>query len=81
MIRRIPDRLIVAAIVAAGLTIAVSMLERWTSYGDLTNWTYDFLVNHGAMRPPPKTLSLSTSMMPPFRKSTSFRFHAPPLPM
>jgi class 3 adenylate cyclase len=45
--RRLPDRLIVAAVVALGLTFLVSMLERWTPYGDLTNWTYDFLVNHG----------------------------------
>jgi class 3 adenylate cyclase len=49
--RRLPDRVIVAAIVALGLTVFVSMLERWTSYGDLTNWTYDFLVNHGSYAP------------------------------
>jgi class 3 adenylate cyclase/CHASE2 domain-containing sensor protein len=47
MKRRFPDRLIVALVVALGLTFLVSMLERWTPYGDLTNWTYDFLVNHG----------------------------------
>jgi adenylate cyclase len=47
MMRRLPDRLIVAAFVALGLTVAVSLLDRWTPYGDLRNWTYDFLVNHG----------------------------------
>jgi adenylate cyclase len=47
MMRRLPDRLIVAAVVAAGLTISLSFLDRWTPYGDLRNWTYDFLVNHG----------------------------------
>jgi adenylate cyclase len=47
MIRRLPDRLIVAAIVAIGLTVAMSLLDRWTPYGDLRNWTYDFLINHG----------------------------------
>jgi len=51
MMRRLPDRLIVAVIVALGLTSLVSMLERWTPYGDLTNWTYDFLVNHGRYTP------------------------------
>jgi len=51
MKRRLPDRLIVAAIVALGLTLLVSMLERWTPYGDLANWTYDFLVNHGKYSP------------------------------
>ena len=51
MKRRQPDRLIVAAIVALGLTFLVSMLERWTPYGDLANWTYDFLVNHGRYSP------------------------------
>ena len=51
MKRRLPDRLIVAAIVALGLTLLVSMLERWTPYGDLANWTYDFLVNHGRYSP------------------------------
>jgi class 3 adenylate cyclase len=50
-LRRLPDRVIVAAIVALGLTFLVSMLEEWTSYGDLTNWTYDFLVNHGRYAP------------------------------
>ena len=47
MIRRLPDRLIVAAIVAVTLTLAMSLLDRWTPYGDLRNWTYDFLINHG----------------------------------
>src|ERR1700691_3740518 len=45
--RRLPDRLIVAALVAIGLTVALSLVDRWTPYGDLRNWTYDFLVNHG----------------------------------
>jgi class 3 adenylate cyclase len=49
--RRPPEHVIVAAIVALGLTVLVSMLEDWTSYGDLTNWTYDFLVNHGSYAP------------------------------
>ncbi|HEX4007373.1 MAG TPA: adenylate/guanylate cyclase domain-containing protein [Acidobacteriaceae bacterium] len=47
MFRRLPDRLIVAVVVAVGLTFALSLLARWTPYGDLRNWTYDFLVNHG----------------------------------
>jgi class 3 adenylate cyclase/CHASE2 domain-containing sensor protein len=54
MMRRLPDRLIVAAIVAVGLTVLVSMLERWIAFSDLTNWTYDFLVNHGGYAPPSK---------------------------
>lgn len=51
MKRRLPDRLIVAIIVALGLTALVSMLERWPAFADLTNWTYDFLVNHGGYAP------------------------------
>jgi adenylate cyclase len=47
MVRRLPDRLIVAAIIAVSLTLALSLLDRWTPYGDLRNWTYDFLINHG----------------------------------
>jgi adenylate cyclase len=47
MIRRLPDRLIVAAVIAIGLTVALSLIDRWTPYGDLRNWTYDFLINHG----------------------------------
>jgi class 3 adenylate cyclase len=47
MKRRVPDRLIVAIFVALGLTALLSVLESWTPFGDLTNWTYDFLVNHG----------------------------------
>jgi len=54
MMRRLPDRFIVACIVAFGLTFAVSMLERWTAFSDLTNWTYDFLVNHGGYAPTSK---------------------------
>ena len=54
MIRRLPDRFIVACVVALGLTFAVSMLERWTAFSDLTNWTYDFLVNHGGYAPTSK---------------------------
>jgi class 3 adenylate cyclase len=54
MMRRLPDRFIVACIVAFGLTFAVSMLERWTAFSDLTNWTYDFLVNHGRYAPTSK---------------------------
>jgi class 3 adenylate cyclase/CHASE2 domain-containing sensor protein len=51
MKRRLPDRLIVAGIVALGLTILVSMLDRWPASADLTAWTYDFLVNHGTYAP------------------------------
>ena len=51
MKRRLPDRLIVAVIVALGLTILVSMLDRWPASADLTDWTYDFLVNHGTYAP------------------------------
>ncbi|MGC2619890.1 MAG: adenylate/guanylate cyclase domain-containing protein [Acidobacteriaceae bacterium] len=51
MTRRLPDRLIVAAIVAVGLTLSLSLLDRWTPYGDLRLWTYDFLVNHGPYAP------------------------------
>lgn len=47
MMRRLPDRLIVAVIVAAGLTSMLAALGDWTPYGDLNNWTYDFLINHG----------------------------------
>ena len=54
MMRRLPDRFIVACIVALGLTFAVSMLERWTAFSDLTNWTYDFLVNHAGYAPTSK---------------------------
>jgi class 3 adenylate cyclase/CHASE2 domain-containing sensor protein len=56
MIRRLPDRLIVATLVALALTFAVSMLERWTAFSDLTNWTYDFLVNHGGYAPTSKEI-------------------------
>lgn len=45
--RVIPDRLIVAIIVGAALTGVLAALGDWTPYGDLNNWTYDFLVNHG----------------------------------
>jgi adenylate cyclase len=44
---RLPDRVIVAVIVAAALTTLLAALGDWTPYGDLNNWTYDFLVNHG----------------------------------
>jgi adenylate cyclase len=54
MMRRLPDRFIVACIVALGLTFAVSMLESWTAFSDLTDWTYDFLVNHGGYTPTSK---------------------------
>ena len=47
MMRRLPDRLIVAVIVAAALTGLLAALGDWTPYGDLNNWTYDFLINHG----------------------------------
>jgi adenylate cyclase len=56
MMRRLPDRFIVACIVAFGLTFAVSMLEDWTAFSDLTNWTYDFLVNHGGYAPTSKDI-------------------------
>ncbi|MGP8250715.1 MAG: CHASE2 domain-containing protein [Terracidiphilus sp.] len=56
MMRRLPDRFIVACIVAFGLTFAVSMLERWTAFSDLANWTYDFLVNHGGYATPSKEI-------------------------
>ncbi|MGA2649905.1 MAG: adenylate/guanylate cyclase domain-containing protein [Terracidiphilus sp.] len=52
MKHRLPDRVIVAVVVALGLTVLLSMLERWTPFGDLTNWTYDFLVNHGKYATP-----------------------------
>ena len=51
MKRRLPDRLIVASIVALGLTVLVSALESWPAFADLTDWTYDFLVNHGSYAP------------------------------
>jgi class 3 adenylate cyclase len=54
MTRRLPDRFIVAIVVAIAITSAVSMLERWTAFSDLTNWTYDFLVNHGGYAQPSK---------------------------
>lgn len=54
MMRRLPDRFIVAIVVAVAITFAVSMLERWTAFSDLTNWTYDFLVNHGGYAQPSK---------------------------
>ena len=57
MMRRLPDRFIVACIIAFGLTFAVSMLERWTAFSDLTNWTYDFLVNHGGYAQPSKEIA------------------------
>lgn len=47
MARRLPDRLIVAGAVASALTAMLALLARWTPYGDLNNWTYDFLINHG----------------------------------
>lgn len=47
MIRHLPDRVIVALIVAAALTSFLAALGDWTPYGDLNNWTYDFLINHG----------------------------------
>src|ERR1700744_5229009 len=47
MMRRLPDRLIVAVIVAAALTGLLAALGDWTPSGDLNNWTYDFLINHG----------------------------------
>jgi adenylate cyclase len=47
MVRHLPDRLIVAAVIGFGLTLALSLVDRWTPYGDLRNWTYDFLINHG----------------------------------
>lgn len=56
MMRRLPDRLIVAALVAVGLTVALSLLERWTPYSDLRTWTYDFLVNHGKYAPPSRDM-------------------------
>ncbi|HEY1730365.1 MAG TPA: adenylate/guanylate cyclase domain-containing protein [Terriglobales bacterium] len=49
--RHLPDRVIVAVIVAAGLTGFLAALGDWTPYGDLNNWTYDFLVNHGRYAP------------------------------
>ena len=51
MKRRLPDRLIVATVVALALTILVSVLESWPSFADLNDWTYDFLVNHGTYAP------------------------------
>jgi class 3 adenylate cyclase len=51
MRRRLPDRLIVATIVALGLTVLVSALGSWPAFADLTDWTYDFLVNHGSYAP------------------------------
>lgn len=56
MLRRVPDRVIVAALVAVGLTAALSLVERWTPYSDLRNWTYDFLVNHGRYAPPSREI-------------------------
>ena len=51
MMRQIPDRVIVALLVAAALTAALAALGDWTPYGDLNNWTYDFLINHGHYSP------------------------------
>jgi adenylate cyclase len=51
MKRRLPDRLIVATVVALALTILVSVLESWPAFADLNDWTYDFLVNHGTYAP------------------------------
>jgi class 3 adenylate cyclase/CHASE2 domain-containing sensor protein len=44
--RSLPDRLIVAFLVAAALSGVLALLARWTPYADLNNWTYDFLINH-----------------------------------
>jgi class 3 adenylate cyclase len=56
MKRHLPDRLIVAVIVALGLTFLVSMLEQWSGFADLTAWSYDFLVNHGRYAPVSKDI-------------------------
>jgi adenylate cyclase len=54
--RRLQDRVIVAVIVALGLTFLVSMLEQWGGFADLTEWSYDFLVNHGSYAPVSKDI-------------------------
>jgi class 3 adenylate cyclase/CHASE2 domain-containing sensor protein len=54
--RRLPDRVIVAVLVAAALTAVLAALGDWTPYGDLNDWTYDFLVNHGQYAPTAKDI-------------------------
>jgi adenylate cyclase len=50
--RRLPDRLLVSVVLSAILCALVALLANWVSYGDLDNWTYDFLVNHGRYAQP-----------------------------
>ncbi|MGC8550154.1 MAG: CHASE2 domain-containing protein [Acidobacteriaceae bacterium] len=56
MLKRLPDRIIVAAFVAFALTSLLIMLTSWTPYGDLNHWTYDFLINHGRYAPEAKNI-------------------------
>ncbi len=50
--RRLPDRLLVSVILSGTLCVLVALLANWVPYGDLDNWTYDFLVNHGGYSAP-----------------------------
>ena len=56
MLKRLPDRVIAAAVVALALTGLLTMLSSWIPYGDLNNWTYDFLINHGSYAPRSKNI-------------------------
>jgi class 3 adenylate cyclase len=56
MLKRLPDRIIVAAFVAFALTSLLVFLTNWTPYGDLNHWTYDFLINHGHYAPKAKNI-------------------------
>jgi len=60
--------------VALGLTVLVSALGSWPAFADLTDWTYDFLVNHGSYARFRRMLCLWTSTMPRSPRSTSFLF-------
>lgn len=48
--------MIAAAFVAFALTSLLVVLTHWTPYGDLNNWTYDFLINHGHYAPKAKNI-------------------------
>ena len=50
--RRIPDRLLISVLLSGTICALVALLAKWVPYGDLDNWTYDFLVNHGTHAEP-----------------------------
>ncbi len=56
MLKRLPDRIIVAAFVAFALTSSLIMLSNWTPFNDLNHWTYDMLVNLGGYAPKAKNI-------------------------